>query len=369
MKLLMTTDGVGGVWTYAIELARGLADEDVEMLLVSSGGPLTDAQRDEVAALDHVRLVETRFKLEWMEDPWADVAELGRLLLELAAEFRPDAVHLNEYSHAALDWRVPRVVVGHSCVYSWFESVRGHSPGHEWEPYRRSVTAGLRSADIVVAPTRFMLDALQRHYGPLLNSKVIPNGLSRSAIPPTAKEPFIFAAGRWWDEAKNVAALAQVASYVTWPIKVAGLPSPNAADLELPAGLVNLGRLSAREMTDQYARASIYCLPARYEPFGLTPLEAASAGCALVLGELPSLREVWGDAAEFVPPNDTAAIAKQLNLLIADDTLRSTLARRAQALAAQYSRTRMSGDYVRLYRELVQNRVGIRAIALVEGAR
>ncbi len=32
-------------------------------------------------------------------------------------------------------------------------------------------------------------------------------------------------------------------------------------------------------------------LPARYEPFGLSVLEAALSGCALVLGDIPSLRE------------------------------------------------------------------------------
>ena len=48
-------------------------------------------------------------------------------------------------------------------------------------------------------------------------------------------------------------------------------------------------------------RAAIYALPARYEPFGLSILEAALSGCALVIGDIPSLREIWADAALFVP--------------------------------------------------------------------
>src|SRR5690606_16526783 len=91
-----------------------------------------------------------------------------------------------------------------------------------------------------------------------------------------------------------------------------------------------------------YRRAPIYCLPARYEPFGLTPLEAATHGCALVLGDIPSLREVWGDAAAFVPPDDTNALARQLNRLIADRAARHKLAERCQARAAQFSRARMA---------------------------
>ena len=54
-------------------------------------------------------------------------------------------------------------------------------------------------------------------------------------------------------------------------------------------------------------RATIFALPARYEPFGLSALEAGLAGCALVLGDIP-MREVWHDAAMFVPPEQPAAL-------------------------------------------------------------
>src|SRR3954447_23043730 len=80
MRLLLTTDTVGGVWTYAVELARGLAPHGVEVLLATMGAPLTDAQRADVAPLPHVRVAESRFKLEWMDDPWDDVAAAGRWL-------------------------------------------------------------------------------------------------------------------------------------------------------------------------------------------------------------------------------------------------------------------------------------------------
>jgi glycosyltransferase involved in cell wall biosynthesis len=64
------------------------------------------------------------------------------------------------------------------------------------------------------------------------------------------------------------------------------------------------------------ARASIYVHPARYEPFGLAILDAALAGCALVLGDIPSLRELWHDAAIFVPTEDAARLSRELTALI-----------------------------------------------------
>lgn len=355
MRVLMTTDCVGGVWTYAVELVRGLAEQGIDVLLVSSGAPLTEAQRKELSEVPGVRLVETRYKLEWMSEPWDDVQALGQRLLQFEAEFAPDVVHLNEYCYGALDWKTPTLVVGHSCVFSWFENVRGHAPGPEWSRYRDSVTRGLRSADLVVTPTRFMLDALERHYGPLDVGRVVSNGISlpKRNLISEAKQPFVFGAGRWWDEAKNVAALGRVAHRLLWPVRIAGLPSPEGGSGALPEGVESLGRLDSHRMRECYQRVAIYCLPARYEPFGLTPLEAAAHGCALVLGDTPSLREVWGDAALFVASDDDDAIANALLELIEHEEVRSRLAQRALQRARRFSREHMTQEYLGLYEGLM----------------
>ena len=99
------------------------------------------------------------------------------------------------------------------------------------------------------------------------------------------------------DEAKNIHTLAAAAEGLPWRVRVAGAKTDPSGHLRLPENVEYCGRLSAADVADQMALASIYCLPARYEPFGLSVLEAALAGCALVLGDIPSLRENWKDAA------------------------------------------------------------------------
>src|SRR5690606_14127548 len=125
-------------------------------------------------------------------------------------EFQPDLIHLNDYSQANLDWERPVIVVGHSCVCSWFDHVRGHAPGPEWNTYRQRVREGLQAAHLVVAPTRAMLEELHRCYGPLPATRVIDNGreLSGGGGTDVRKEPFILSAGRVWDDAKNISLLA-----------------------------------------------------------------------------------------------------------------------------------------------------------------
>ena len=257
-----------------------------------------------------LQLFTAPYKLEWMEHPWEDVAAAGEWLLEIERRVLPDVVHLNGYAHAALPWRAPVLVAGHSCVLSWWEAVKGEPAPARWDRYRREVARGLAAADMIVAPTRAMMESLERHYGPLRAGRVIPNGRDPSRFHPAEKQPLVFAAGRMWDEAKNLTALDAAARRLAWPVFVAGETARPAAAARL------LGRLSAACVAEWLSRAAIYALPARYEPFGLSALEAALSGCALVLGDIPSLREVWGDAACFTPPGDPDALHRAIAALI-----------------------------------------------------
>src|SRR5690606_3445203 len=123
MRVLMTADTVGGVWNYALELCHALRPHGVRIALTAMGAPLTADQRETVRALPNVDLHESAFRVEWMDEPWRDVAAAGEWLPELAAAFRPDVIHLNGYVHAALPWQRPVLVTAHSCVLSWWDAV------------------------------------------------------------------------------------------------------------------------------------------------------------------------------------------------------------------------------------------------------
>jgi glycosyltransferase involved in cell wall biosynthesis len=244
------------------------------------------------------------------------------------------------------------LVTGHSCVLSWWRAVKAEEAPPDWQRYRSAVESGLRAADLVVAPSRAMLRSLECDYGPLTASSVVPNGRDAGAFPPGEKEPLLFTAGRLWDEAKNLAAVEAAAARLPWPVYVAGdNRHPDGSVRESPLRL--LGRISATEVARWLARASIYLLPARYEPFGLSALEAALAGCALVLGDLPSLREVWGDAACYVSPDDAGMLQSEVRCLIRDAALRRTMAARARSRALSFTPERMARAYLSAYRTIL----------------
>ena len=355
MKVLMTADPVGGVWTFALELCERLAADGVAVTLATLGAPLTAAQRSAAARLPGIALEESAFRLEWMPDPWADLERAGRWLLRLERDHRPDVIHLNHLAHGDLSWRAPVLVSGHSCVTSWWHAVHGSAPPATWDTYNLRVRRSLQAADCVVAPTRAMLSELRRHYGPLPHAAAVANGRDPARFPPGRhKEHLVLCAGRLWDAAKNAQALAAVAPLLDWPVCIAGeVVSPDGSRADIAAtNLHVLGTLSPPELATWYARAAIYALPARYEPFGLTPLEAALSGCALLLGDIPSLREVWGDAACYVPPDDQGCLRGRLEELIWNGAARMELAARAAEVAARLSPESTARGYLRLYRKL-----------------
>lgn len=349
-KVLMTADTIGGVWTYSIELAAALEKKGVQVFLATMGASLTRQQIEDTKKIKTIEVFESGFRLEWMQDPWENVRLAGEWLLRLEGYLKPDIIHLNGYAHGKLPFNASAIIVGHSCVLSWWEAVRGGKAPREWDRYRHEVEEGLSGAKAVAAPTRAMLEALKRFYHLSCPCRVIPNGRDASLFRPAGdKAHYIFMAGRLWDEAKNAAALEAIANRLEWPVFAAG-PAEHLSGKTFSEGAIKtLGVLSSTELADWLSRASIFALPALYEPFGLTALEAGLSGASLVLGDIPSLRETWDGAALFVDPRDQLALKDSIELLINDKSLRQALGQKARARALEYTTDRMADSYLEMY--------------------
>jgi glycosyltransferase involved in cell wall biosynthesis len=352
-SILMTADTVGGVWNYALELSRALGEHNIQVNLATMGAPLSRDQRRDARAIANVEIFESGFKLEWMDNPWKDVERAGNWLLEIERREQPDLIHLNGYAHAALPFRAPKIVVGHSCVLSWWRAVKNENAPGDWNRYRDAVKSGLQSAGTIIAPSRSMLAELNHFYGPL-TGKVIHNARDAGHFSPTRKEECILAAGRLWDEAKNISALNEIADALPWPVYIAGeTRAPDGRNIKQNRA-IHLGKLPPELLSKWFAKAAIYALPARYEPFGLSVLEAALSGCALVLGDIPSLREIWNRAALFIDPNDREQLKFTLQKLIEHPAQLKELASFAQCRAIQFSPQRMAAEYMNIYRSALE---------------
>lgn len=340
MRVMMTADTAGGVWVYALSLCTGLSRAGVEVRLVALGSP-TAEQRTAAAAIGGVELVVRPVRLEWMSEPWEDLDRLAPQLVELAGD--RDLVHLNHLVHGHLDWGRPVICAVHSCVLSWHDAVRGAPAPDEWARYRERVARSLRAADHVLAPSEWILREASRHYGPLHRRSVIANGSDAPLGDIEAPRRGVLAAGRVWDEAKNLAPLERLRDELGEPLMIVGprrAPAPVGPDA---------GGLPQAELWAAMRRASVFAAPALYEPFGLGVLEAARSGAALVLGDIPTLRAMWQDCAVFVDPHGPETWPEAIRALLADRDRRLELARAARIRGAAYTTERMAQCHLALY--------------------
>lgn len=367
MRALVTADTVGGVWTYTRELVTELVRRSIEVVLVSFGEIPSPAQTEWIHGLHNVDYRATAFKLEWMQDAEDDLRQSSEFLLDVIDATRPDVLHFSQYCYGALKTDLPKVVVAHSDVCSWWFSVYGKQPEESsWiQCYRKIVSAGLHGANAVVAPSRWMMNAIRDQYGACPNEVVIYNGRNPGLLNPfVSKDDLVIAVGRVWDKAKQVSLLTERAHKVpVWIVGSEKHPDPayEAAKPEKRGqGVRWCGQQSETQLRMLLSRASIYAATSQYEPFGLAPLEAALSRCAIVANDIPTFRELWGETALYFRRNDADDLARKIDRLQNDRELRLTYANLAYRRARQrFTAERMANDYMDLYRNLVSAGVAV----------
>ena len=350
LRLMLVTDAVGGVWTYSVELAQALRKWGVETVLAVIGPGVSPAQRAEATDL---RIVETGLPLDWTATTPAAVRRTGCKLADLASSERADIVQLNSAALVAdCAFEQPVVVVQHSCVASWWSSVRKGPLPAEFAWRRDLIECGLHAADAVVAPSASFAAQLARAYGLARPVRCVHNGRRPLPMKKRGSSNRVLTVGRLWDDGKNIATLDKAAADLSVPLEAVGpLEGPNGTAVQFEH-LETPGTLSVEQIAEKLAGRPIFASPALYEPFGLSVLEAAQAGCALVLSDIPTFRELWSGAAVFVEPQDSDGFAGAIEKLIADSARRSELGTAARIRALRYTPEAMGARMAQLYSDL-----------------
>ncbi len=392
MRLLITTDTVGGVWTFTGDLATAFLQRGHAVHLVSfSRKPSPDQQawinrhtapnrrhserseeppysagsRDTAAGLaaNQLSLTHsfTKVPLEWMQNNDRAFEDGQAFLLDQIETFTPDLILSNQLCFGRLDTPAPRVVVAHSDVLSWAKTCRPSAlePTPWLNRYTSVVQAGLLDAAALVVPTAWMGEALAANFHLPNHYQVIPNGAELATSTPDVSQPLTepqrklqaVSAGRLWDQAKGLDTLA--GTDLPLPVMVAGEAQFEGEALPLlPPQVRLLGQLPPAALQGVFRESAIYLCTSHYEPFGLAPLEAALCGCALLIRDLPSLREVWGEDALYF--RNAAELQTWLIRLAADPALLTQAQSRARHRATRYSVGRMAEAYLALFHSLLQ---------------
>jgi len=289
-------------------------------------------------------------------------------LARLVRRFRPDVLHAHLF-HANLAARLLGRPAGARRVVSTVHVVERRRLPARFALER--LTAG--RDDLTVAVSRAVADFARRRLGAdPARLRVVPNGIdlagyaaaedpaaARAALDLPADALVLGAVGRL-DRQKGldllVEAFARLAPDRPEALLVLAGEGPQRAGLE---GLARARGVAERvrflghraDVPRVLAALDVFCMPSRWEGFGLALAEALAAGRPAVAARVDSLPDVLGDAGVLVPPEDPAALADALAALLGDPARRADLAARAPAQAARFDVERMVADYAALYRE------------------
>jgi len=356
-RVLITTDAVGGVWRYSLDLAQAVQKRGWTPILAVFGPHCSPAQRAEAAG---VRLIETGAALDWTANAPPQLSASASLAARVAERTGCAVAHLHSPAFAA-GFALPVVAVCHSCPRTWAEAM-GASAKRETAPpapealdWRAlALRRGMHAADVLLAPTQAFAAQVRRSYGLSRKLSVVRNGRTLPALGSERRQTFAdhaFAAGRWWDAAKNAETLDAAARLCDTPIRLAGpWRGPNSSHTARREAVEALGPLLAGEVAAHLARRPIFIGAALYEPFGLAALEAAQHGCALVLSDIPTHRELWSNAAVFAPPQNPQRFAALVDALRRNPDARAAWGAAARRRSRAYSIERMAQRTIAAWR-------------------
>jgi glycosyltransferase involved in cell wall biosynthesis len=260
----------------------------------------------------------------------------------------PDVFFAGAYT-APLALGVPLAVTIHDVSFAarpeWFRPREGAR--------RRLLTRqAARAAEVIFTDSLFSRDEIVERLGvPAERVHVIPPGVTtRAAGAASSRDPLVLFAGTILNRRRLPTTItAFAAATATRPearLVIAGAdrsyPPLDLAALAKQAGVGS--RVDIRDYVTEgeldalYARASVFVFLSEYEGFGLTPLEALSAGVPIVVLDTPIAREVYGDAAWYVPHDtDVRGATQAIRTLMEDPASRERLLGAAPAVLGRYS--------------------------------
>jgi glycosyltransferase involved in cell wall biosynthesis len=239
--------------------------------------------------------------------------------------------------------------------------------------HRQGFAAAARRARLVIAVSEFCADEVVTHTAiPRDRIRVVPNGVDRERATAEAvtkarliyaidDQPYVFWAGTFQPR-KNVRVLLDAFTRLDparFPhrLVLAGPPGwkPDDADTAVAERLGDrvrlLGPVHREQLFPLFAGADLFAFPSRHEGFGIPVLEAMAQETAVLCSDIPALREVAGDAARFVPSDDTDAWVDALTTLLGDAAERDRLVAAGSARVANYSWERCARETAAVYRE------------------
>jgi glycosyltransferase involved in cell wall biosynthesis len=328
----------GGASPVSLEIARGYVrlGHKVDVVTMSYKGL---PEFEIVDGINIFRVPSLRAKKEICH-PWEQLTYLysaRRFLTRRLREVKYDINHTHFIIPTGVlalwaknTFKLPYVVTSHgSDVLGYNKRFALLYPFLE-RPWKNIVT----NARCVTAPSDFQIGKI-REVTDKGSFKTIANGLDMKRFVPMKKDKKILIVARLFEN-KGVQDILDALKGLDldgWRVVIVG-DGPYREVLERKAAINGLtGKVAflgwvdngSDEMKKLYGKASIYISASYFESFGLTVLEAASAGCRPLVSDIGGHRFILNNDKYFFKKGDSADLKEKLAKLLKRGTTRALI--------------------------------------------
>jgi glycogen synthase len=365
---------IGGIAAHVDGLARAMVRSGHDVTVLTLYHP--DAPDDSV--VDGVRVIRAHTDLPWIPDDEfvAQMASANHQLVQLLAQlgdWRPDVIH-------AHDWLVAwagdtlKALLGVPLVATIHATERGRHGGHLPPGMPAAINAvewwlTYQAAEVICCSNFMMREVISGFELPSEKVHLVPNGVDPDLWGPPSpieREPLVLSWGRvQYEKGFQVlaASMARLRNRVPDAhCMIAGrgsyLPDlQSQVDVLGVSDLVHLaGFVPDDELRNLLHRASCVVIPSLYEPFGIVALEAMAAGAPTVVARTGGLAEIVAGtgAGLLFEPGNADDLADQIERILTDDVLRTSLQRAAAELVTStYTWDAIAASTVEVYTSAV----------------
>lgn len=125
-----------------------------------------------------------------------------------------------------------------------------------------------------------------------------------------------------------------------------------ARELGLAERVILPGYVPDQDLIALYQEAEAYVFPSLSEGFGIPGLDAFVLGTAVICSNIPTLKEIYKDAALYFDPYSQDDMVLKIKKVLKDQKLRQTLIAKGKKQVQKYSWRRMAEETLRVYHSL-----------------
>ncbi len=355
-----------GIGRYVLSLLRNfeIRNSKFEIILLVKENKLEKIRRDLGERFEYVPVKSNHYS-------FLEQAEIPLVLRKL----NPDLVHFPHFN-APILWRKSFVVTIHDLIKHYFYG-KESTTREKWFywvkriGYKIQINHSLYNSKLIFVPSQFWKDKLAEDFDvPRGKILVTPEATMKTKTLKSKEKkklkyklnsPYLIYTGSVYPH-KNIEVVFQALKIM--PDVQLGIACSRTIFTErvekkvkkmgLEKQVKFLGFVPDEDLMRLYKGAVGLVQPSLMEGFGLTGLEAMSAGTPVIASTATCLPEVYGQAALYFHPDNREELVKAIKKLISDEKLREELIAEGKKQVSKYSWKKTADLTIKGYKKVLE---------------